>query len=119
MYGSYRVTKENEYSKITVTVGTKNGAITSCKIQSEGEKDLLTDAIRALVLEDRGYAVDMIEFTDFDSTPKNLMIRAKRTGKTGCSGRAQARALAGRYGFTQTLLELERDEKETSDIRSF
>ena len=80
---------------------------------------LLTDAIRALVLEDRGYAVDMIEFTDFDSTPKNLMIRAKRTGKTDCSGRAQARALAGRYGFTQTLLELERDEKETSDIRSF
>ena len=46
VYGSYRVTKENEYSKITVTVGTKNGAITSCKIQSEGEKDLLTDAIR-------------------------------------------------------------------------
>ena len=68
---------------------------------------LLTDAIRALILEDRGYAVDMIEFTDFDSTPKNLMIRAKYTGKRGTAGCAQAQALAERYGFTQTLLELE------------
>ncbi|MBO6041043.1 MAG: SAM-dependent methyltransferase [Oscillospiraceae bacterium] len=71
---------------------------------------LLTDSIRALVLEDRGYAVDMIEFTDFDSTPKNLMIRARRTGRRGTAGREQARALAERYGFTQTLLELEADE---------
>ena len=68
---------------------------------------LLTDSIRALVLEDRGYQVDMIEFTDFDSTPKNLMLRAKRTGKTGTAGRAQARSLSERYGFTQTLLSLE------------
>ena len=70
---------------------------------------LLTDSIRALVLEDRGYAVDMIEFTDFDSTPKNLMIRARRTGRCGTAGREQARALAERYGFTQTLLELEKE----------
>ena len=70
---------------------------------------LLTDAIRALVLEDRGYAVDMIEFTDFDSTPKNLMIRARRTGRCGTAGWEQARALAERYGFTQTLLELEKE----------
>ena len=68
---------------------------------------LLTDSIRALVLEDRGYAVDMIEFTDFDSTPKNLMIRARRTGRCDTAGRAEARALAERYGFKQTLLELE------------
>ncbi len=71
---------------------------------------LLTDAIRGLILEDRGYHVDMIEFTDFDSTPKNLMIRARRTGKPGTAGRAQAQALAERYGFTQTLLELEKEE---------
>ena len=71
---------------------------------------LLTDAIRALVLEDRGYTVDMIEFTDFDSTPKNLMIRARRSGRRGTEGRAQARALADRYGFRQTLLELETED---------
>ena len=31
---------------MTVIIGTKNGQITSCKIQSEGEQDLLTDEIR-------------------------------------------------------------------------
>ena len=67
---------------------------------------LLTDAIRADVLEDMGYNVDMIEFIDFDHSPKNIMIRAKRSGKTGTKARARAQELAGRYGFRQTLLEL-------------
>jgi len=46
VYGSYRLTQENNFSKVTVIIGTKNGQITSCKIQSEGEQDLLTDEIR-------------------------------------------------------------------------
>ena len=67
---------------------------------------LLTDAIRGKVLEDMGYKVDMIEFTDFDHSPKNLMIRARRTGRKGTKGREEARRLAEAYGFRQTLLEL-------------
>ena len=67
---------------------------------------LLTDSIRANVLEDMGYNVDMIEFIDFDHSPKNIMIRAKRNGKPGTKGRKQAQELADRYGFQQTLLEL-------------
>ena len=67
---------------------------------------LLTDAIRANVLEDMGYTVDMIEFIDFDHSPKNIMIRAKRNGKPSTKGRLQAQALAAAYGFKQTLLEL-------------
>ena len=67
---------------------------------------LLTDAIRANVLEDMGYNVDMIEFIDFDHSPKNIMIRARRNGKPGTKGRQQAQALADGYGFKQTLLEL-------------
>ena len=67
---------------------------------------LLTDAIRANVLEDMGYTVDMIEFIDFDHSPKNIMIRAKRNGKPGTKGRLQAQKLADTYGFKQTLLEL-------------
>ena len=67
---------------------------------------LLTDSIRANVLEDVGYNVDMIEFIDFDHSPKNIMIRAKRNGKPGTKGRKQAQELADRYGFQQTLLEL-------------
>ena len=67
---------------------------------------LLTDSIRASILEDMGYNVDMIEFIDFDHSPKNIMIRARRNGKPGTKGRKQAQALADTYGFKQTLLEL-------------
>jgi len=67
---------------------------------------LLTDEIRTLVLEDLGYTVDVIEFTDLENSPKNLMLRARRTGRKSEKGRALARELAQRYGFTQTLLEL-------------
>ena len=73
-------------------------------IVKERMSALLTDSIRALVLEDLGYTVDLIEFTDFENSPKNLMIRARRTGKKSGEGRRQARELAERYGFTQTLL---------------
>ena len=69
---------------------------------------LLTDEIRTLVLEDRGYTVDVIEFTDLENSPKNLMLRARRNGRKSDKGRALAREIAGRYGFTQTLLELEK-----------
>ena len=67
---------------------------------------LLTDEIRTLVLEDLGYSVDVIEFTDLENSPKNLMLRARRTGKRSHAGRDLARELSRRYGFTQTLLEL-------------
>ena len=67
---------------------------------------LLTDEIRTLILEDLGYTVDVIEFTDLENSPKNLMLRAKRTGRRSHAGRDLARSLCARYGFTQTLLEL-------------
>ena len=67
---------------------------------------LLTDSIRAAVLEDAGYAVDVIEFIDFEHSPKNLMLRARRTGKHKGMGRAKAEALQAQYGFRQSLLEL-------------
>lgn len=74
---------------------------------------LLTDSIRAAVLEDMGYKVDMIEFIDFEHSPKNLMIRAVAGGVKGDRRIKSARALADKYGFKQTLLELvERDMKE-------
>ncbi len=37
---------------------------------------LLTDGIRAELLESSGYAVQVLEFIDMEHTPKNILIRA-------------------------------------------
>lgn len=37
---------------------------------------LLTDAIRANLLEEAGYQVQVLEFIDMEHTPKNILIRA-------------------------------------------
>lgn len=37
---------------------------------------LITDALRALLLEQQGYDTQILEFIDMEHTPKNLMIRA-------------------------------------------
>ena len=42
---------------------------------------LVTDALRAEYLESQGYAVQILEFIDMEHTPKNILIRAVRTGK--------------------------------------
>ena len=52
--------------------------------------------------------MDVIEFTDLENSPKNLMLRGRRNGRKSDKGRSLAREIAGRYGFTQTLLELEK-----------
>ncbi len=44
---------------------------------------LITDALRADLLEQKGYDTQILEFIDMEHTPKNLLIRAvKRTNKT-------------------------------------
>lgn len=67
---------------------------------------LLTDAIRAAVLEDMGYTVDVIEFIDFAHSPKNLMLRCMKDRRAGEKNLRAAKELAERYGFRQTLLAL-------------
>lgn len=42
---------------------------------------LLTDAIRAEILEKNGYDAQILEFIDVEHTPKNLLIRAVKRGK--------------------------------------
>ena len=43
---------------------------------------LLTDGIRAELLESKGYSTQILEFIDMEHTPKNLLIRAVKTGKS-------------------------------------
>ena len=42
---------------------------------------LVTDALRAEYLEREGYNVQILEFIDMEHTPKNILIRAVKTGK--------------------------------------
>lgn len=42
----------------------------------ERMSSLVTDSLRGLFLESKGYKVQMVEFVDFEHTPKNIMIRA-------------------------------------------
>lgn len=67
---------------------------------------LLTDTIRAKVLECRGYKVDVIEFIDFEHTPKNLMLRAEKT-KNAIASLDNLLKLKKQYGFNHTLLNLQ------------
>lgn len=42
---------------------------------------LITDGLRAGRLEEAGYQVQVLEFIDMEHTPKNILIRAVKTGK--------------------------------------
>jgi hypothetical protein len=53
---------------------TRNG------IMKERLGDLLTDAIRMQIMKLKGYRVEAIEFIGGEHTPRNLMIRAVKTG---------------------------------------
>jgi len=49
-------------------------------IMRERLGDLLTDSLRMQILKLRGYRVEAIEFIGGEHTPRNLMIRAVKTG---------------------------------------
>ena len=42
---------------------------------------LITDAMRAELLESRGYRVQLLEFIDMEHTPKNILIRAVKKSR--------------------------------------
>ena len=50
-------------------------------ILKERMSALLTDGIRAELLESMGYRTQILEFIDMEHTPKNLLIRAVKTGR--------------------------------------
>lgn len=61
------------------------GSLTEHGLIKERFAALLTDALRADLLTAQGYQVDLMEFVDMEHSPKNLLIRAVRSGANGTS----------------------------------
>lgn len=100
--------------------------LTRYGIVKERVSALMTDAIRANVLEYCGYNTQLLEFIDIAHSPKNILIRAVRRHKSrrveydgsGVSGLMQqktdkelkcfdeARKLCEEFHVKQTLMEL-------------
>jgi hypothetical protein len=72
------------------------------------QADLVTDALRAAALEQRGYRVDVIEFVASEHTAKNLMLRAELAPAPGRAERARRDyvELRDRYGVSPAIERL-------------
>jgi SAM-dependent methyltransferase len=68
------IQRQMKHSPASWNIATKHGII------NQRVGDILTDSIRAAVLKILGYRTDIIEFVAGEHTPRNLMIRAFKTG---------------------------------------
>lgn len=69
---------------------------------------ILTDAIRARILELKGYKTSVMEFIDMEHTPKNIMIRAVKTRRNTVDDKEleELSELMREYSVKQKLYEL-------------
>lgn len=79
-------------------------------IIQERTASLLTDGLRALMLESMGYRTQILEFIDMEHTPKNLLIRAVLTNKTK-SRWSEIDEIINSYHINPTLYKLLREYK--------
>jgi SAM-dependent methyltransferase len=69
--------------------------------------DVLTDALRASVLRQVGYRVEVMQFVDSAHTPRNLLLRAVRTGAPAdAAAREEYDALTAAWHVTPRLATL-------------
>ncbi len=64
---------------------------------------LLTDAIRANLLEEQGYETQILEFITMEHTPKNILIRAVKKAK---KEKSNVRTVTDFFHIEPTLLKL-------------
>ncbi len=68
---------------------------------------LLTDAVRANLLETQGYEVQILEFIDMEHTPKNLLIRAvKGSRKNTLEKNEELKQVTNFFNIETTLQKL-------------
>lgn len=101
---------QKELNAQTGTEKNSNLAIlTKYGIVKERFMALTTDAIRANVLEYFGYKTQMLEFVDYASSPKNILIRAVKgsvSNKKKTRAKEEIASITAEFGVRQTLVEL-------------
>jgi len=74
-------------------------------------RSVLTDTLRASLLRLYGYRVDVVEFIDSAHTPRNLLLRARRTDAPPTpaqlsSAQAEYDSLTAQWSVTPALEKL-------------
>lgn len=81
---------------------------------------LITDALRADMLEEQGYRTQILEFIDMEHTPKNILIRAVRQAqpmkKTVPAQTDDYRQIIDRMHISPTLYRLLHGDDRGNDI---
>ena len=109
----HEVNTELDAGKALISNDSPFASLVRYGIIKERLSSLVTDALRAEVLEQNGYNVQVLEFIDMSHTPKNLLIRAVRKASTKGqdinaqeSSATRTSALTGALGISQTLCKL-------------
>ncbi len=88
----------------------KNDILLKYGIISERLATLITDSIRATMLESKGYETNIIEFIEMEHTPKNVLIRGVFTGGNSEQSVHKAimeyKEIADKYNINQSLYKL-------------
>ena len=79
-------------------------AITKFGIMEERQAELLTDGIRALLMEANGYQVKALEFVSVEHTPKNMMLIGVKK-KANLDALAKIQAIKAQFGIKEHYLE--------------
>ncbi len=97
--------------EINQQIKTENLALlTRYGIIQERFSALLTDSVRANLLEYCGYKTQLLEFIDFAHTPKNILIRAVKKGSTTSATKqkalAEVESVIEEFNISPTLYKL-------------
>ncbi|WP_350281140.1 SAM-dependent methyltransferase [Kribbella sp. HUAS MG21] len=91
----------------SVTPPAPYALMTRYGIVRERFADVLTDSLRAAVLRQVGYRVEVVQFVDSQHTPRNLLLRAARTGaRPTAEVRAEYQAMVDEWHVQPRLAQL-------------
>ena len=106
--------------EVNNTISTERlSAMTDYGIIKERMSALITDTVRAKLLEACSYSVDLMEFIDIAHSPKNLLIRAKKTNvsaKKKKDSLNKVESMRREFSFEHKLYELLKDRFSDSEV---